>query len=73
MILAQHHEYPTTRYPRYHGDHLTITINLFLITEPGLLLSKLLLLLLLLTHSVTNYKLGPYPRVRLSMDFIHTL
>ena len=21
MILAQHHEYPTTRYPRYHGDH----------------------------------------------------
>ena len=20
-ILAQHHEYPTTRYPRYHGDH----------------------------------------------------
>ena len=21
MILAQYHEYPTTRYPRYHGDH----------------------------------------------------
>ena len=20
-ILAQYHEYPTTRYPRYHGDH----------------------------------------------------
>ena len=25
MILAQHHEYPTTRYPRYHGDHSRIT------------------------------------------------
>ena len=25
MILAQHHEYPTTQYPRYHGDHSRIT------------------------------------------------
>ena len=41
------------------------------IIEPGLLLIKLLLLLL--THSVTNYELGPYPRVRLSIDLIHTL
>ena len=24
-ILAQHHEYPTTRYPRYHGDHSRFT------------------------------------------------
>ena len=70
-ILAQHHEYPTTRYPRYHGDHLAITTNLFLIIEPGLLLSTVLLLLL--THSVTSYELGPYPRARLSIDLINTL
>ena len=25
MILAQHHEYPTTRYPRYHEYHSRIT------------------------------------------------
>ena len=25
MILAQHHEYPTTLYPRYHGDQSRIT------------------------------------------------
>ena len=48
-----------------------ITTNFFLIIEPGLLLSKLLLLLL--THSVTNYELGPYPRARLSIDLIYTL
>ena len=24
-ILAQHHEYPTTQSPRYHGDHSRIT------------------------------------------------
>ena len=43
----------------------------YLIIELGLLLSTLLLLLL--THSVTNYELGPYPRARLSIDLIYTL
>ena len=88
-ILAQHHEYPTTRYPQYHGDHSRIingttlgstgylvtkrwylrwsqpwpTLGLkrwsfrrsqptYLIIEPGLLLSTLLLILL--THTVTD-------------------
>ena len=42
------------------------------IIKPGLLLSTSLLLLL--THSVTNYELGPYPRARLSIDLnTHTL
>ena len=40
------------------------------IIEPGLLLSTLLLLL---THSVTDYELGPYTRARLSIDLTHTL
>ena len=73
MIFTQHHEYPTTRYPRYLGDHLMITNGTtlgstgylitkqwsfrrsqptYLIIETGLLLSTLLLLLL--THSVTD-------------------
>ena len=102
-ILAQHHEYPTTRYPRYHGDHLMITNGItlgstgylvtkrwsfrrsqpwptlglkrwsfrrsqptYLILEPGLLFSTLLLLLL--THSVTDYELGPYLRAWLLID-----
>ena len=48
-----------------------IKINLFLIIELGLSLSTLLLLLL--THSVTDYELGPYPWSRLSIDLAHTL
>ena len=47
-----------------------ITTNLFLILEPRFLLSTLLLLL---THSVTDYELGHYPRVRLSIDLIYIL
>ena len=42
----------------------------YLIIKPGLLLSTLLLLLL--THSVTNYESGPYPRAWLSIDLIHS-
>ena len=71
--LVQHHEYTTTRYPRYHGDHSRI-INgttlgstaylvtkrwsfrrsqpTYLIIELGLSLIKLLLILL--THGVTD-------------------
>ena len=41
------------------------------IIEPGLLL--IMLLGLLLTHSVTDYELGPYPRVRLLIDLINNL
>ena len=55
MILSRSHKYQP---------------NSFII-EPGLLFSKLLLLLL--THNVTNYELGPYPRARLSIDLINTL
>ena len=98
-ILTQHHEYPTARYPQYHGDHSgdhnpdqhlvsnrdpsgDHNHDQYLasncdpsgdhnqLIEPWLLLSTLLLLL---THSVTNYKLGPYPRARLSIDLIYTL
>ena len=52
VILSRSHKYQPTSF----------------IIEPGLLLSKLLLLLL--THSVTNYELGPYPRAWLSIDLI---
>ena len=82
MILAQHHEYPTTRYPRYHGDHSgdhNHDQHLVSNSDPSgdhnqlISSSSTLLLLLLLTHSVTNYELGPYPRARLSIDLIYTL
>ena len=39
MILAQHHEYPTTRYPRYHGDHLMI-MNGTTLGSTGYLVTK---------------------------------
>ena len=39
MILAQHHEYPTTRYPRYHGDHSRIT-NGTTLGSTGYLITK---------------------------------
>ena len=45
------------RYPWYLHDPLSITTNIFLIIESGLLLIKLLLLL---AHSVTDYEL-PIP------------
>ena len=96
MILAQHHEYPTTRYPRYHGDHSgdhnhdqhlvsnrdpsgdhnELISNSDPSGDHNQLISSSstsLLLLLLLTHSVTNYELGAYPRARLSIDLIYTL
>ena len=39
MILAQHHEYPTTRYPWYHGDHSRIT-NRTTLGSTGYLVTK---------------------------------
>ena len=37
--LAQYHEYPTTRYPRYHGDHSWIT-NGITLGSTGYLITK---------------------------------
>ena len=71
MTISRPHEDQPTSVSTIPCDPLSITTNLFLIIEPGLLLSTLLLLLLL-THSVTNYELGPYPRARLSIDLIHS-
>lgn len=66
-----HIEINQLRYPWYLCDPLSIITNLFLIIEPGLLLSTLLLSLL--THSVTDYELGPYLQAWLSIDYTHTL
>ena len=68
MILAQHHEYPTTRYPRYHGDHSGehnhdqhLVSNGDLSGDHNQLISLLLstLFLLLLTHGVPYFRTRP--------------
>ena len=86
MILAQHHEYPTTRYPRYHGDPLTITTNVNTWSQTvifpaittnlshrrtGVVINQVII------NTVDSrwdrHELGPYPRARLSIDLIYTL
>ena len=64
--LAQHHEYTTTRYPRYHrdpfGDHnhdQHLVPNRDPYGDHNQLISLIKLFLLLLTHGVPYFRTGP--------------